>query len=174
MRHCFKADKPAKILTKKVLMHCWFFYLLLNYLIHYLFILLFITKWYLISSLRISYTMFLPYWLSLSQLFPDLPHTSLPIQPQVFLRKKKKPHQFQFVLLNTLGCGVISWSMINLPGATPFKKTESPTPRSYPLPITPQLGIGLWDHLPSSCSGFVWLWSICTVTLLCPENTLSL
>lgn len=40
------------------------------------------------------------------------------------------------------GCGAISWSMINPPGITSLKKSDSLSPSSHQMSITFQLGVG--------------------------------
>lgn len=55
----------------------------------------------------------------------------------------------------TCGCVPFHWSVADLPGITPQKKTDS-SPSSYQSPLTPQLG---WDFacLPSPWWDFIWL-----------------
>jgi len=59
-------------------------------------------------------------------------------------------HPLQFVVC------VISWvwshllEPVHLPGATPLKKTKSPSPRSYTLFVAPRLEVGTCESLPPS------------------------
>jgi hypothetical protein len=46
----------------------------------------------------------------------------------------------------------ILWSVVDLPGATPLKKIDSPLSGSYQLSIVPQLGVGV--HLCRSADCF--------------------
>lgn len=44
-----------------------------------------------------------------------------------------------------MGMGSIRCVTINLPGTTPLKKTDTPSPRSHQLSIAPQLQLGTHD-----------------------------
>lgn len=48
-------------------------------------------------------------------------------------------------------CWASHWRIGNLPGATPLKTTNSPSPRSHELPLAPQPGVGAHDGHPSPC-----------------------
>lgn len=119
VRHCFKEDKHAQILTKEYV-NAWL-------------IASFVPEWYLINSLRISYIIFLSYPSPLTQLFPDPSHISLPRPPTSGL--------FVFITYQEI-----------------FARLE-----------------GRWSQSPTASWGaVVWLQLMCAITLLCPENTISL
>lgn len=57
------------------------------------------------------------------QLLPDSPLSPYPLN-FVFSLITNTNNEVQFVL----GCGVMCWSLLDLPGATPLKQTDSPLP----------------------------------------------
>lgn len=57
----------------------------------------------------------------------------------------------------TSGYRSIHWCIVHLPGATPLKKTNSPSPSSYQLPMAPELWLLLHVHLPSPCWDCFWI-----------------
>lgn len=46
------------------------------------------------------------------------------------------------------GCGLIHWTVVELPGATLLKETESLSLRCHQCSGAPQLGVGTWEPLP--------------------------
>lgn len=54
-------------------------------------------------------------------------------------------HAVQFVRPTSPACEAISWSTVDLPGATPLKKTETPFPRSH---SHLQVGTETYEFLP--------------------------
>lgn len=59
------------------------------------------------------------------------------------------------------GCWVSHWSIANLPGATPLKKTNSPSPRSHQLPLASSSSAWGWCSWwpPLSMSEWWQAWS---------------
>lgn len=57
----------------------------------------------------------------------------------------------------TSGYRSIHWCIVHLPGATPLKKTNSPSPSSYQLPMATELWLLLHVHLPSPCWDCFWI-----------------
>lgn len=66
----------------------------------------------------------------------------------------------------TLGYVTFHWSVVNLPGTTPFKKTDYSSPLSCPAPLS-ILNI-IWHSLLACCHNHCE--SMCPIALLCPEN----
>lgn len=99
-------------------------------------------------SVRISHCIF---WSNspFTQSTLDLHTASLSTQLYVLFKKKKKESNLYHS--DTLECGVAP------PAAISLKKTNAPSPSSYQLPIGPQLGVGLHEHLLALCWAFLWL-----------------
>lgn len=93
------------------------------------------------------------------------------------------------VLSNYSYVGSLSWGVVGILGVISFNKIDFPSPSSYQVPITPQLQMGLYAHLPqplyAGLSSGLNLWRfyrslhshcefICANVLLCLEITISL
>lgn len=83
------------------------------------------------------------------------------------------PIESSLCCLYTHGYGTIHWHMIKLLRTTPLKKTDSTSPRSYQLSITPQLGIrGSWVqwscHVQESLFHSRPPWPLALVSFLYP------
>jgi len=62
-------------------------------------------------------------------------------------------------------------SIVKLPGITPLKKTDLPSPRSHQLSIEPQLGVTALILCMCFAGNYAFM---CAVVLLYPEDTVSL
>lgn len=54
------------------------------------------------------------------------------------------PHPPILCPLYTPQCGTIHWVLVDLPKDIPLKKTDFRSPRSHPMPVAHQKGVG--DH----------------------------
>lgn len=87
------------------------------------------------------------------------PHFSLQLLPDIIPPPPLNSVSFLLLLFNNLlspvsvvhilwGCGAGRWSVVNLTGATPWNKTESPSFQCYQLPLVPPLGVEACEPLP--------------------------
>lgn len=111
------------------------------------------SKWFSVSSLRISHNVFCSY--PLPQLLPDPP--SLPTQLCVlyFLVYRVKSHGPYFPV-----CVAFHWSVADSPGAIHVRKTGSSSHSTYPLPIAPQRGVELGADFLSPWWCFLFIFSL--------------
>lgn len=95
-----------------------------------------------------------------SQLLQDPPPiTYLPnSMPPYFFPKSIESHLY---IPNSLGCGTIPWSVVDLPRPSPLKEIDSPFHSSYHLSIAPQLWMGLYAHHPATSMLGLWLTRAC-------------
>lgn len=109
-----------------------------------------------INYLKILYIIFWFYSFPpiLHEFMPNLP--SLPPKTQHVLLIFFKPIQYKHCCLE---CVVIGWLLVNLPGATLVKVSNSPVLRTYQLLIATHLGVRLWDHLSASMVEFFLSWA---------------
>lgn len=82
----------------------------------------------------------------LTNLFPS---PCLPTQLLSFLPFFS--HQVQVVLHKYPWEWGQAWYVVDLPGVTSLKKTDSLSPSSYQMPVAPQLVVGVCGHLPLPC-----------------------
>lgn len=116
-----------------------------------------------ISSMRIScmHAMnFDHFLLSLSSIFLHNSTPSFSNSCSLYFLWSRKSN---LCYLYTHDCGVLNWSIVNHPGATPLKNAL-PSPRSHQLSVTLQLGVGTHECLLivlvvgwMRCGPFIWI-----------------
>lgn len=105
-----------------------------------------ISKCYnIISSLRIPYNVFWLYLIPL-QCFPNPP--SLPYFCVPNFAFISFPNKTNLCCPNIFRHVVVQWSVVTLSGALLVEKTDSPSSRSWQVPIVPTLGIEFHALLP--------------------------
>lgn len=87
-------------------------------------------------------------------------------------------HWVQVVLFLYSQCRSIHCSVVNQPGLMSLKKTYPPSPRSHPLSVTPQLGIGAFKGpartmLDRDCLDHHGCWEIMSTVPVLPRSSVS-
>lgn len=137
---------------------------------------------FLIYFLRISYSIFLSDF-SPTPTPPWFPVTSLPTQLHFFLfcnNNKKKPWGVQFVLVDYSWALGPSRNVVDIPSATPLKKTDFPSPSNCQFPTASWWGAGHHALFPSmlgfclarSCAHPVHAFTVCV--FICTSAPLGL